>query len=287
MKRGFLLSQVALLLLIGASILVLVFWLSSTARSGSNAVGEQGCRRSINIYSTLSKATEISSAIKSSARDPPIECEPREVTISTKNKEEALIKIAKELEFCWDRWQQGDVELPGKGPYCSPCSIITFTGGKEIASSIDEANEDLINYFIAKNPSFLESLFSQFNETYLQYLLSNIHTPQEVILFIVDPEGGLTTFLKQAPGAFPQQTEYTLFFTYHKTAFKDSYSPVPNAHSEYLFKHVFLIPKNESAYFVPLPLRSHSEYNINWAGVRCEKILSKGAPRQSEGAENI
>ncbi len=145
-------TQLGILVIVVATLAVLFLFLRGALFAGDEAIDEEECRSSIRAHSRLVTLSGEASA-------PPITCEPRAVTIDNRDEERAKRLIAEELVFCWDRWQQGDVELfKEEGAYCNPCSIITFTDAARPVSGLERFFEEEMG---PGKPSYREYLFPQ------------------------------------------------------------------------------------------------------------------------------
>jgi|GEM_PF-3177705 len=113
-------TQLALALFAVATLAVLVIWAAVFLPNMGNEAKEEECRSSIVLHSQFVKTT-------SGDANPEIACEPQLITVENKDPERIKQIMADQMVFCWDRWQQGEVQLfTGEGSYCNPCSIIEF-----------------------------------------------------------------------------------------------------------------------------------------------------------------
>lgn len=121
-----------LLVLFGVALLLFLLFIASTGEAGQKEIEEDKCRASINLHATLLRSS-------GGEAEPAIECEPRHVAIDGRDEAHLKEALAGELAFCWERWQQGRVELfEEEGTYCNPCSLIRFTGEDRRVSGFDE-----------------------------------------------------------------------------------------------------------------------------------------------------
>lgn len=156
-------SKLFILMIIAiAFLLVMVIFFKQTF---DKPVDEEAlCRQDIEMHSSITKWT---AGILTTLPH----CKPNQVLIDPLS-EEANHELAEELKFCWDRWQQGKLQLfpddpndlnddeEGEGIYCNPCSIITYKNNQPL--------EGFTNYLLTEKPKGRE-------DTYYEYL-NSFHT---------------------------------------------------------------------------------------------------------------
>ncbi len=113
-------NELVYIFVIVVALLLFLAWQMDVFERGSLAAEEEHCRQTITMHSRLVRSTGEHAA-------PPIECAPDERVIDNRDPEKAKRQVADALVFCWERWQEGEIQLFNEeGTFCNPCSIVTF-----------------------------------------------------------------------------------------------------------------------------------------------------------------
>lgn len=147
-----LLAYLALTVFFAALLLIFLVFVRQAFSSYDQQ--EQECRDSILAHSLLAMRTNsaptswLTRQLGVDPREdyapktlPLIACEARERFIDNE-RSDAGSRVAKEMEFCWERWQEGDIALSTGKPntvVCNPCSTLYFDEPQQPLTGLKEA----------------------------------------------------------------------------------------------------------------------------------------------------